>query len=317
MTTLFENSQELIDAFGVIESKEFYEPVILSDTSCGFSIKKDYPLNIRFKPAVGQKTKTPDNIAIIWVVYTNDQSKGANVNLSRVPIRLRIANVSKYRASRWDYNFDDVAGDCPTKESLEASLATPQPLDLQYESIYFYDHILDHFLDKNGKVLKGHEILNKVFDDHCNTVSLYCGMKLKLILAWQSKLSGLLTLLIDFLTFILKQIFGRTTESNQMMAGICQPYKRESFKRLDEDSLDILGYKASKHVVIVFCALVIIANVYRYYYSVEDDYFSLLEGKEFLSVAHGIFAVWLIDVVIPWVIFFLRNLILLIKKALI
>ena len=68
MTTLFSDSQELIDAFGVIESSGFYEPVILSDTSCGFSVKKEYPLNIRFKPAVGQRTKTPDNIAMIWVL---------------------------------------------------------------------------------------------------------------------------------------------------------------------------------------------------------------------------------------------------------
>jgi hypothetical protein len=311
---LFTTSQQFIDAFGDYQAEGFYDPVILNDTSVGFSIKRDYPIDIRYKPAIGQNTKTPDNIAVIWAVYTSPELTGAIVDLSKAPIRLRIALMSKYRTKHWDYNFDDQQGDCPTKESLEASLATPQPIELFYENEYFYNHHKNSFIDNDGNLLSGSEVLNQVFQGHCDTVHLLKGLSLRLKLAWQSKFPGLLTLIIDLLTVILKQIFGRTIESSAVMAGIYLPYKRESFKKLDEDSIDILGYKASKHVVVIFCIVVIATSAYRYYNSIDYDYISSLEGKELLTLTHGILLLWLIDTIIPWVIFYTINLVLYFKK---
>lgn len=309
---LFSSTNELLNAFGNLEPHGFYDPVTLTDTPVGFSIKKKYPDNIRYKPAVGQRTKEPDNIAAIWVIYTPPKINSPEI--SKVPIRLRISTMSQYRTKHWDYNFDDVEGDSPTKESLEASLATPQPVGLSYESEYFYDHQHHCFTDIKNNTLEGFEVLNQIFESHYKTVHLFWGLKLRLKLAWQSKFTGLLTLIIEFLKSILKFSFGRTIETNEMMAGIYEPYKKESLKKLDEDSLDLLGYKASKHVVILFCLLVIIFSIYRYNFESKTGYLSWLAEKEFLSTAHGLLVLWGIDVVIPLLLFFIINTLIVIKR---
>lgn len=311
---LFTTPQELIAAFGDVTAKGFYGPIILNDTPVGFSVKKDYPLDIRFKPAIGQQSNKPDNIAVIWVVYTANELRDKEAALFKAPLRLRVSMMSKYRTSHFDYNFDDKDGDCPTKKSLEASLATPQPIELNFEDVYFYDHINEQFIHENGDTLSGAAVLQQIFDSHCNTVHLMWGLKLRLKLAWQSKFSGVLTLIVELLTWILKKVFGRTIESDVMMAGLYEPYKSESFKKLDEDSIELLGYKASKHVVVLFCLIVIFASAYRYYFSIGEDYISSLEGQEFLTLTHGILGVWLIDSVIPMLLFILINLIIRLKK---
>ena len=71
--------------------------------------------------------------------------------------------------------------------------------------------------------------------------------------------------------------------------------------------MDVLGYKASKQVVVLFCALVIIFSIYRYHSSVTDDYWSGVDGSEFLSLVHGLFFIWLLDVLIPWLLFWIIN----------
>lgn len=314
---IFVSTEELIDSFGDIHNNGFYDPVNLTDTPIGFSVKKNYPPNIRFKPAIGQRTGLPDSIAAIWVVYTPPSEKENIAGSSKAPIRFRVATMSKYRVSHFDYNYQDIDGDCPSKESLEGSLASPQPIDLNFEDVYFYDHINHTFIDDNGNSLTGVEVLEQVFETHCKTVHILWGLKIRLKLAWQAKFSGVLTLIVEALTTILKQLFGRTIESNVMMAGIYEPYKRVAFKKLDEDSIEILGYKASKHVVIMFCIIVILASVYRYYFSVGYDYFSSLEGQEFLTLTHAIFAIWFIDVVIPEILFFGINMVLRLKKKVI
>lgn len=312
--SVFNSTNEFLTAFGDLDSHGFYNPVTLTDTPVGFSIKKNYPDNIRYKPAMGQKDKQPDNIAAIWVVYM--PPKIDSNGTSKVPIRLRISTMSQYRTKHWDYNFDDIEGNSPTKESLDASLATPQPIELSYENEYFYDHQRNSFVDTKNNLLQGFEVLNQVFESHCKTVHLLWGLKLRLKLAWQSKVTGLLTLLIELLKSTLKHLFGRTIETNEMMAGIYHPYKRESLKKLDEDSLDLLGYKASKHVVILFCIFVIIFSIYRYNFESKTGYLSWLAEKEFLSTAHGLLALWGIDVLIPLLLFFIINLFVVIKRKL-
>lgn len=309
----FVSGSELIAAFGDIGSHNFYDPVSLKD-SVGFSIKKNYPTGIRFKPAIRQDSSDPDSVAVIWVVYESDLAKKQPSGHLRVPLRIRIALMSLYRARHWDYDFSDKEGGCPSRESLEASLESPKPIELSFEGDYFYDHGLSALVGRNGQELSGADVLRQVFEKHCNTVHLLRGLQLRLKLAWQSKFSGLLGLVVSALTYILKMAFGRTIESSETLAGLYEPYERESFKKLDQDSVDLLGYKASKHVIILFCALIIIGSIYRFNNPSSSDYLAWLDGKELVSVAHAIFLIWLIDVAIPWGLFLTINFMIVLNR---
>ena len=63
-----QSSQDLLCLFGDIESSGYFNYVSLNDTKVGFSLQKNYPSNIQFKPA---KTNSgeDDDVAVIWVVY--------------------------------------------------------------------------------------------------------------------------------------------------------------------------------------------------------------------------------------------------------
>jgi len=311
----FPSTKELLDQFGDLSATGFFDPVHLNDTKVGFSIKHDYPGDIRYKPAVGQKSKNPDNIAAIWVVYTHSGKSGSASSESAVPLRIRIANMSRYRIKHWDYDYDDVEGDSPSRDSVEASAATPKPLDLEYPGEYFFDHSRNSFVDRNGKVVSGLEILERIFKDHCKTVHLLWGLRLRLKLIVKGRFAGLLGGVISVLVWSLKTFFGRSIEDDDSSAGIFRTYKPESLKKYDADSLDVLGYKASKHVVVLFCILAIAASYFRYSTGIDEDYWTGVGGSEFLSLVHGLFFIWLLDVVVPWFLFWIINGTIMLKTA--
>lgn len=311
----FSNTKELLDQFGDLSATGFFDPVHLKDTKVGFSIKHEYPTDIRYKPAVGQKSKKPDNMAAIWVVYTHSAKSESAPSEASVPLRIRIANMSRYRIKHWDYDYDDVEGDSPSRDSVEASAATPKPLDLEYPGEYFFDHSQNSFIDRNGKVVSGLEILKRVFNDHCKTVHLLWGLRLRLKLIVKGRFAGLLGGVISVLVWSLKTFFGRSIEDDDSSAGIFRIYKPESLKKYDADSLDVLGYKASKHVVVLFCILAIAVSYFRYSTGIKEDYWFGVGGSEFLSLVHGLFFIWLLDVVVPWLLFWIINGTIMLKTA--
>ncbi len=303
----FANTGELLTTFGDLAAMEFFDPIHLNDTKVGFSVKRHYPSDIRYKPAIGQKSGKPDNVAALWVVYTHPEESRKGVSESAVPLRIRITNMSLYRTKHWDYEYDDFDGDCPSKDSVEASEATPKPIELEYPGEYFFDHVRNVFNDRQGRTVSGLEILDRVFQDHCKTVHLLWGLRLRVKLFAQDNFAGLLSVLTTFLVWTLKIFFGRSIEDDDGMAGLFRPYKPEAMKKYDADSLDVLGYKASKQVVVLFCALVIIVSFFRYNSGITGDYWSGVGESEFLSLVHGLFFIWLLDVVVPWLLFWIIN----------
>jgi len=95
----------------------------------GFSVKREYPENIRFKPA---KTKSgkDDVIALFKVTYGDPKYTDKPFNPERVPILIIISIVrwSIYKNSHFDYCYDD--NDCPTAESLILMNSSPAPQNL-------------------------------------------------------------------------------------------------------------------------------------------------------------------------------------------
>lgn len=304
MISHFESTQEFQDKFGPERTGEFYDPVHLQDRKVAFSIKRKYPEDIRYKPAI-YKNGEPDNIAAIWVIYAHPEESKKEIKLNKVPVRVRVANMSVYRTAHFDYDYDDP--EAPTKDSLEESAATPKPIDLEYNDEYFYDHDRSVFIDSAGATLSGIEILNKVFSDHCSTVHWLKGLRLRTKLIAQSKSTGLVSALIIVLEIILKKAFGRTLEESDSISAFYRGYKSDSLKKLNEDSLNVFGYKAAKSVIIIFCIVVILGAYFRYHCSTTGGYLGFVGDSNFLSVVHGLFLLWLLDVIVPFLLFWAIN----------
>ena len=305
--TPFTTTKELLDAFGDVGSNSFYDEIHLKDTSVGFSIKKKYPEDIRYKPPVRQDNNEPDVVAALWVVYLAPKQGDQDTDLNKVPVRIRISALSQYLAKHFDYDFSDKAEGSPSKESLEFSLSTPTPIELSFENTYFYNHQLGCLIDEHGDSVTGAEVLESVFQTHCDTVHYIKGLSVRVKLAWQAMPVGLISVTVQVITSLLKLGFGRTLESNESLAGLYKPYPQEAVKKLDQDTIEILGYKAAKPVIIIFCLIVMLIGTYCYNHQSSENYLTWLLEQDFLLVSHGIFLIWALDVLIPKLIFLSIN----------
>ncbi len=165
------NGLELLKLFGDIESVGYYDSVCLNDAEAGFSVQRNYPKDIKFKPAKTASGKD-DSIACIWAVYESKKQSSKNIP---VPIRFRIALMSKYR-TRHFFDDDDLDPDKPTKVSLNISQRTPQPIDLNLREGYFFDPHTGGLVDGKGNSVSGADALNEIYQSHCNTVHPLLGI---------------------------------------------------------------------------------------------------------------------------------------------
>lgn len=300
----FETTEQYQEAFNLNQNDDFYDPVSLQDRKVGFSIKRKYPDNIRYKSAIYENGEH-DNVATLWVTYTHPEESRKNSSINKVPIGVRVANMSLYRSKHFDYDYDDQAS--PTEDSVKKSLSTPKPIELEYPNEYFYDHEHSSFIDNKGTEITGLEILNKVFNDHCDTVHWFKGLRIRLKLLAQSRSQGLISALVTFLSFILKKGFGRTLEESDSISALFHGYKIDNFKKLSEDSLNVFGYKAAKSVIVLFSAVIIVSAYFIYSSGATGGYLGFVGKSNFLSVIHALFILWSLDVVVPNIIFWLIN----------
>ena len=304
-----QNGSELLQLFGNISDAGYFNPVLLTDTKAGFSIQRYYPDDIKFKPALTSKGEQ-DSVACIWVVY-EDKCEGGNNTL--IPIRFRIALMSKYRA-RIGFDEDDDDEDKPTVQSVAISKATPQPIDLRLKDEYFFDRHTDGLVDANGNTVTGTLILNEVFDAHCNTVHPIKGLSFRSAEAAHVIPSNLLDKLIDFAKWLLKNVFGRTLNEPLNRSSYFDGYSKQDFGILKEDAIEIFGYKTTKRVLGAFL-VVAIAITYLMHPLEENSYFDFVVDSEVLLTIHWLAIIILLDVLIPRLLFGCVNFLICTRRA--
>lgn len=304
----FKSANDLIKAFDV-ENNPVYEKITpLNDRKVGFSFQRKYPDNIRYYPPKTIKGKD-DTVALIHVVYEHpDEVKKQSVQDSRIPFIIRVTAYSRYTAEHFDYNFDDV--NCPTKESVERSKLTPKPIDLNYEGDFFYDHNDNKFYDDKGKSLSGTEILDQVFKDHCYTIHLFKGLKLRFKLGSRSLCVLLFDVLVKAFKKILISVFGRTLDESDSVSAYFSGYKRENLKKLSTESLTVFGYSTARKVILLFCFLTVIAYTSYFFTDTKSKYLKTVFSNSFLSLTFSIVIIWLLDEVLPIFLFRIINMII-------
>jgi hypothetical protein len=310
----FNSAEELIDAFNV-RSDQVYERITpLSDRKAGFSIQRRYPEDIRYRPPK-LKNGTDDTVALIHVVYEHpEEDKKSKEHVSKVPLVITIVPFSRFRETHYDYNFSD--DNCPTKESVEKSKLTPAPIALDYKNAFYYDHIDKRFYDDTGKTFTGLEVLEKVYSDHCDTVHLLKGLKLRFKLRSQSFGIFILDCLVKLLTKTLSLVFGRTLDDSHSISVFFSGYKRENLKKLNTESLSIFGYSTARRVIVLFCLLTIFVFSYYFFSSEKNKYLKTVFSNGFLSLAFSIVIIWILDVVVPVMLFHLINILIKIRTSL-
>lgn len=305
----FDSTQELIDVFDISGNKQYYRITPLTDCKVGFSIQREYPKDILYSPLVNGKGED-DTVALIQVVYSHPTELKTEFDSHKVPLIIRAVTHSRYRAMHFDYDFNDP--DSPTKESIEKTKATPMPVALDFDNEFFYDHHANTLLDHTHEPISGEQLLNIVFKSHCDTAHQKRGRTIRAKLKYQSFATAILGSIISILISALTNLFGRTLDDNETTYAYYRGYQRKDLKKLSTESLDVFGYKAARNVIILFCVIVTISYAIKYAFGIQTPYLNKVFSESFLALTHALILLWLLDVVIPLLLFRLVN--IMIKK---
>src|SRR2546426_6106381 len=110
LLTPFNDSEEFLVKFDLNTPPPYENTTRLTDRRVGFSVQRQYPLNILFKPARTLSGRD-DTVALIHAIYTHPAEE--SVDLQNVPITLRVHCHSRYSSAHVGFNYSDP--DCPTK----------------------------------------------------------------------------------------------------------------------------------------------------------------------------------------------------------
>ncbi len=286
--TLFQSNQEFLDAFNIGESTDYYEPILLSDTKFGFSIKRKYPDSIAFKPALKQNGDS-DTVAVLWIVLRDK----AELQAGKFLLTARISAYSLWSTNHFEY--DESNPDSPTAEAVEKSKKTPRPVDLEYRDDFYYDSKNKVFLDKKNRPISGESILNYVFQEHCDTTHKLKGFELQFKNFVRKFFQTVLASVIWSLKFILAQIFRTKVIAENSLSELFDGYK--DIEKTETETLDVFGYKASKSTIILFSVIISTLCYLKYEELVELKYFKYISADNFLVVVHSIVALAIIEII--------------------
>lgn len=258
-----ETAEDLKNTFRIQNDGLYEDFIAFEGGKPGFSIKRKYPSDIPFKPPV-RKDDSPDTLAMFRVLYNPEDLPEAELDLTKVPIWIDIGKHSKYQYNHFGFNFDD--DDCPTERSLSVSQASPRPIGLSFSEEFFFNHSTNDFVDKDGQHLSGLQVLQSVFDQHCNTT---VGLRRRM---WRSiaKIGFLCEHLISFFEFILRVSFRKRFERSRSPLA---PYRKEDIVLLKAESLQIFGYKTTKNVIVTYAALVLVVYTVSYFTFLRESTF--------------------------------------------
>lgn len=299
-----EGPEQLKRIFGLDKlTNKYIEYIAFKDTKVGFSVKREYPPTIRFIPPKTIDGKS-DVLALFHIVY-NEPADSKKEKTRKVPIFLSVTPFSRYLSSHWDYNYDDK--DCPTEDSVQKSKTTPKPIGLESFDEYVYDHGSNTLRDSKNKELTGEQILDNLFNTHCNTIHLFKGLALRWKMGYRDRVVKLCDFLVQIGKWMLKALFGRTFEPKDAFSGSLKIYLKEDMKLLKTESIDVYGYKASKNVIITFASLVLVSYIVAYKLSIRSELIHNMMSNNLVMICFALFFLWLLDHVLPFVFLKMIN----------
>ncbi len=303
MTDYFTSGEQLKDYFD-FDSHPEYQEFRNFDRGIGFSIQRAYPDNSKYIPPKKQN-RDPDTYALIRFNYSPE--KVSNDKPYMVPLSANIGMFSRYISNHFDFDFNDE--ECPTEESVMISKRTPKPIELSFFDEYFFDHNKDTIVDHRGKNIKGKDFIDLIYNTHIATVDKFNGQLLRWKIESKNKAVSLCRLAENFFKWLLKTLCGRIFEPEERSRGILgAEYREEDLKLLKTERIDVFGYRASKNVIVTFCAILIICYLFTSFIEFSPKWLITIGTNNLLSFALAVLTITVLDHVLPKILFKLVNL---------
>lgn len=302
----FENTEQFLRIFGSFEETPYKNLTHLTDRKVGFSIIRDYPDDLLFKPAKTKEGKA-DSVALIHVVYVHPEESKKEFVPERVPVTISITTRSLFlRKGHIDYNYEDC--DSPTRESVQASRKTSRPIALDSFDDFHFSHHSDRFCDEKQTGLTGLDVLNSIYEKHCNTARRFKGLPTRTKFRLRTIVAAGLEKLASVVSWSLEAMFGRTIKEEERVSAFLSGYSKDALILLSEDSVNLFGYKAPKRSVVTFAtSITLIALLYAVFGSEGSQFLERLFSNPLFSVSIGIFLLWFVSSIVPRLLFFLLN----------
>jgi len=273
---------------------EEYTPFLIGTP--GFSVKRNYPDKISFKPSITKEGK-PNNVALIRVVI--DLHKSSKSNIKGIPLIFDISMHSIYEYKYYGYDYKNV--NCPTKESLEIMNKSPAPVMYTLYDEYYYNENDNILVDAKDTKIKGCDILGKIFNEHCKST------RPSIRLYWHNiaYIAYLLENLITFLKLTLRYSFRTGLSENSSLF----PHKEQDMIKLEAKSLNIFGYEASKNVIITFSIIILLLYTLKYIgvSFISNNYLKGIYSNAFLLLCFVLIALPLLEHVGPRILLIFIN----------
>lgn len=296
---IINNTQDLKELFGITAAGEtvgglYQEYTPLKDNtagvSIGFSIKRAYPNNIRYKPPVKQNGE-PDTLSMTHVIYVQNDEQ----NATKDKIFLFITKFNKFLSKHYDYDFADK--DCPTKQSILESRKTPNPIDLENTDTYFFDRNKEKLVDEKGDLVEGINILNELFEKHCETVHLIKSLPLRTKIQFNNKLTTLYINISMFLEILLTKIWDREIIKGD--SSFWGTVTKKDLRLSSIDSIIIFGYKISERIAVLFSVLALLSYTLYYTLGTQWTYVERMFSNVLLTTCFVIFILYILNNFLP------------------
>ncbi len=266
------------------------EIILWQDTKYdGFSVLRDYPVDCGFVPAINKKEDTDTKI-LIKIGFNNEQKGKTNLYVTA-------SKYSRYAERHFGYDFNDELS--PTKESLDASRKSPNPVDLEENERYTINIEDGTIFDaENNKNVTVNEIIDEIYKKHLATIS---GLKATILKAKLKTKNVIWHFLFEKIEKIIKgfewlneHFFGKTLIKNSL-GSILGPF---DYKNLTSTYPDVIPFfnstlKISK-INIIWVAL----SLLTMWLTIP----CLKDMSETITLSLLILLVCIFDVIIPRVI---------------
>ena len=309
---MFQEANELVKCFDFGDAKQYCSVTELKDVPVGFSVQRAYPTDTLFRTAIRKNVESetvesengkpeklestnpenlqPDTVALIHVVYLPRKDHATQ---DRVPVFVDVNRHSRYLANHFDYDFDDP--ECPTQESVKESRRSVQPVNIESHEEYCFDHTINGFVDKAGRQVSGTQMLDELFEIHMATTRPVRGLLLRLKLTLKHSSTSVFEYITVLLKWILRHVFGRTLVEPTDFSAYFKGYPKDSLRLISEDTMTILGYRASKHAVVTFGLLGCFGSVFYICLGYNLPQVSRLFSNAFFGLCFSITLLWLLD----------------------
>lgn len=286
--------------------KEGEEFIIWKEDSryAGFSVLRSYKKGLGFVPAMTNSRKE-DTKALIKVGIRIPEDL-----IRETPVLLSVSKHSKYRSSHFGINFTDE--DAPTRESLNESENSKQPIDLESRD-EFIVHLNDKtsfFKKATNETISSNELVDWVYNLHLQTISSGKGRILKAKINLKNIICNRIIPKLIIWFKISLGVFGKEIENDNVdfAIGLFKPYSFS--KHIKTKYPYSLPFFSTNERVSLFNIFWISISLFVLWYL----YFAKRNIDGVFSISLSIILIFVFEFVIPFLILKIINILIVFRS---